>query len=71
MSHLAGVEKTKEQLIEGEKQKKQGINLQNTRFDGNPFTETLSAAAMQEASAVQASKKEGKVGVDGMWCVCS
>lgn len=56
---------SKDMQIEAGKQKKQGINLQNTRFDGNPFTETLSAAAMLEASAVQASKKEGKVGVDG------
>lgn len=60
-----GEEMSKDKQIEAGKQKQQGINLQNTRFDGNPFTETLSAAAMLEASAVQASKKEGKVGVDG------
>lgn len=60
-----GVSMSGAALIESKKQKKQGINLLNTRFDGNPFTETLSAAAMLEASAVQAIKKEGKVGVDG------
>ena len=37
----------------------------NTRFDGNPFNETVSHATMMEASAIQASKKEGKVGIDG------
>ena len=52
-------------LIDSKKLKKQGISLSNTRFDGNPFTAPMSAAAMLEASAVQAIKKEGKVGVDG------
>lgn len=60
-----GVDMSQDKLIELRKQKKQAISLQNTRFDGNPFTETMSAAAMLEASAVQAIKKEGKVGVDG------
>lgn len=60
-----GAPLSQEKLIELAKQKKREVSLANTRFDGNPFTETLSQAAMLEASAVQASKKEGKVGVDG------
>ncbi|KAK4319574.1 hypothetical protein Pmani_009514 [Petrolisthes manimaculis] len=48
-----------------DKEKECKVELTNTRFHGNPFTETMSVAAMLEASAVQASKKEGKVGVDG------
>jgi len=51
--------------IELAKKKKREVLLENTRFDGNPFKETLSSAAMVEASMVQQSKKEGKVGVDG------
>lgn len=60
-----GISPSQEKKIELAKHKKREISLTNTRFDGNPFTETLSQAAMLEASAVQASKKEGKVGVDG------
>lgn len=56
---------SKTRSVELAKQKKREISLSNTRFEGNPFTETLSQAAMIEASAIQASKKEGKVGVDG------
>ncbi|XP_045614798.2 splicing factor ESS-2 homolog isoform X1 [Procambarus clarkii] len=60
-----GAPLSQDKQIELAKQKKRQVDLANTRFDGNPFTETLSRAAMLEASAVQASKKEGKVGVDG------
>ncbi|KAK7026488.1 DiGeorge syndrome critical region protein 14 [Halocaridina rubra] len=60
-----GVPLTQSKCIEMAKQNKRVISLSNTRYESNPFTETLSQAAMLEASAVQASKKEGKVGVDG------
>ena len=65
---FAGVSMSQAKCIEVAKQKKREVDLSNTRFVGNPFTETLSQAAMMEASAVQASKKEGKVGVDGKCC---
>ncbi|XP_066990143.1 splicing factor ESS-2 homolog [Macrobrachium rosenbergii] len=60
-----GVPISRTKSIEAAKQKKREVNLSNTRYENNPFTETLSQAAMMEASAVQASKREGKVGVDG------
>ncbi|XP_042241239.1 splicing factor ESS-2 homolog isoform X1 [Homarus americanus] len=60
-----GAQLSQAKQIELAKLKKREVSLGNTRFEGNPFTETLSQAAMLEASAVQASKKEGKVGVDG------
>ncbi|XP_068224279.1 splicing factor ESS-2 homolog [Palaemon carinicauda] len=60
-----GVPMSRAKCIEAAERKKREVNLSNTRYEGNPFTETLSQAAMLEASAVQASKKEGKVGVDG------
>ncbi|KAG7158342.1 Splicing factor ESS-2-like [Homarus americanus] len=59
-----GAQLSQAKQIELAKLKKREVSLGNTRFEGNPFTETLSQAAMLEASAVQASKKEGKVGVD-------
>ena len=37
----------------------------NTRFQENPFVKPLNQATVMEASAVQAIKKEGKIGVDG------
>ncbi|KAG0721567.1 Splicing factor ESS-2 [Chionoecetes opilio] len=64
-SERRGASMSRDKLIDSKKLKKPAISLTNTRFDGNPFTETMSAAAMLEASAVQAIKKEGKVGVDG------
>lgn len=37
----------------------------NTRFTANPFVKALNQATVMEASAVQAIKKEGRIGVDG------
>ena len=37
----------------------------NTRFKDNPFVKPLNQATVMEATAVQAIKKQGRIGVDG------
>ncbi|XP_076041055.1 ess-2 splicing factor homolog [Oratosquilla oratoria] len=59
------VPSNKKKQVEEAKCKPREVVLPNTRFETNPFTESLSHSAYLEASAIQQSKKEGKVGVDG------
>ena len=58
---------SKDKQLELSSLKKKEVVYNNTRFESNPFSETVSQATMLEASAIQASKKEGKVGIDGMY----
>ncbi|MCL4132974.1 UNVERIFIED_CONTAM: hypothetical protein GTU68_044314, partial [Idotea baltica] len=60
-----GAPLSKSQSVEKAKMKKREVCQENTRFQENPFSESLSQATMLEASAIQAFKKEGKVGIDG------
>ncbi|KAB7505474.1 Protein DGCR14, partial [Armadillidium nasatum] len=60
-----GAQMSQNESIEKAKQKEREVCYDNTRFKENPFNESLSQATMLEASAIQAYKKEGKVGVDG------